>query len=106
MSQHAQVAVLAVLLQQQQQHCTPTTLWITHQPQNVAGFSYANVSGSKPFKCLASFSSHFRDILLVMQFSKRLGEKEQSLRDLYSCFLPNIVQYTCFCNAILQRYMS
>lgn len=92
-------ALAAALFQQQQHSLIPSRLWIQHQHTPPPQRHTVSIPGFQPFECLASYSSHFRDVLLVMQISHRLGDsKERALRDLYSCFLPNIAQYTCYCN--------
>ena len=45
--------------------------------------------------CLPSYSSQFKNVLLVIQFTVRLGSRrEMEIEELYSCFFPSIVRYT------------
>lgn len=52
----------------------------------------------KNFTCLPSYSIPFRNVLVIMQFTARLGTVEKEVEEIYSCFFPNIKRYTLGCD--------
>ena len=64
-----------------------------HKHQEEEG-SYVISLAGRNLTCLPSYSAPFRNILLVIQFTVRVGQLEKDIEDLYKCFFPHIKRYT------------